>query len=193
MNTIAKKTPAATKEIALPDALKSIDVLTLKHAFRYNALADKMRQVDEELAAVKNRHMEAIRALVAVTKQSHEQLSAAIAAMPKSFASPRTRELHGFKVGLRKQKGKVKFFNELNSIALIESELPKKKGVLIKTEKSIIKDAAKNLSAAELASIGGELEATTDVVEIKCLAGEVSKLVDALIKGTKDELEGGEA
>jgi hypothetical protein len=141
-----------------------------------------MAVLQNAIDQLKAEAMPDLRELVAAAKLSHANLVDAINATPGAFDKPRTRVLHGLKVGLRKQEGKTVFRDEELSIALIEMHLVDQADVLISTKKSIVKDAASQLPADLLKKIGGTIEDATDEVVIAPVEGDVMKLVDALIK-----------
>lgn len=176
------KSPASTKEIALPAALATIDQLTEQHAVAHNALANKMAELDGKIAALKADYLPGLRRLVSEVKATHDALNAAVILHADQFEKPRTRVLHGFTVGMRKLEGKTVFADEERSIDLIRKFFPGMANVLIAVKESIVKDMAAQLPAADLKKIGGEISDATDMVVIKSAAGDVVKLVDALIK-----------
>lgn len=173
---------ASVKEAGVPNkALDSIDILTQSHASNYELLAAEMRDMQAQIDGIKNAHLPAIRALVVRTKASHAVLSDAIMANVAVFESPRTRQMHGFKVGIRKQVGSMVFIDQEKAIKLVEKMLPELAETVIDVKKSINKAAAGQLSARDLKSIGGEITDPVDEVVIKPTAGDVEKLVNALI------------
>lgn len=182
-----KAKTASTKEVKLPPALASIDKLTEAHAAAYGELAGEMIALNAEIEAAKRARIARIRKLVAEAKATKAALNDAIIANKELFEKPRTRQLHGFKVGMRKPEGKMVFADEDKAIELVRKHLPDLADVLIKTSYTIVKDAAGTLTAAQLKSIGGKITDTVDEVVIKPTAGDVEKLVDALIKEKADE------
>lgn len=189
MKSIALKTKQASqKEIKpLTGPLASIDKLTENHAAAYGELAGEMIALQAEIEVCKKKRLAQIRKLVAKAKATKAVLNDAITANAALFEKPRTRQLHGFKVGMRKLEGKMVFSDEDKACQLVFRHFPETADVLIDTKYSIIKDAAGQLSAADLKRIGGEITDSLDEVVIKPTAGDVEKLVDALIKEKADE------
>lgn len=180
--TMVLKSPAAVKEIKVPAGLESIDRLTEEHARNYNALAETMADLDGRIKALKADYVPTLRNLANAVKESHFVLNYAIAKAPNLFNKPRTHVLHGFEVGLRKMKGATVFKDEEKAIALIKKHFPDQADVLIAVKESIVKEAAGQLAAADLKKIGGEVTDPTDQVVIKSAIGDVTKIVDALLK-----------
>lgn len=177
------KSPAPSrKEIALPTSLARIDELTAAHAADYARLAAVVNSLNHEIELAKKKYLPQLRLWVADCKASRAALSDAISTIPDEFVKPRTRQLHGFKVGLRKLEGKIVFADEAKAIQLIEKHFPGQFDVLVATSQSVVKDAAAQLPAADLKRIGGEITDSVDEVVIKSATGDVEKLVDALIK-----------
>jgi hypothetical protein len=182
-----KAKTAATKEVKLPPALASIDKLTERHAAAYGELAAEMIALNAEMEACKKKRLAQIRKLVIAAKATKAALNDAVIANAALFEKPRTRQLHGFKIGMRKLEGRMVFSDEDKAVELVRKHLPDLADVLIKTTESIVKDAAGTLNAADLKRIGGQITDSVDEVVIKPTAGDVEKLVDALIKEKADE------
>lgn len=177
----AKK--ADKKEFPLPPGMTLIEECTERHAANYNALANVMAEAEGKIAAIKAEYAPALRDLVDRYKLTHDALNAHILANPKLFEKPRTRVLHGFKVGFRKLEGKIVFRDEEKSVALAAEHLSDKQWCLVvRVSESINKDAAAQLPAATLKKIGGEITDPVDQVVIQSATGDVTKLVEALIK-----------
>lgn len=180
--TAVLKAPApARKQIKLSPALASIDNLTEAYATAYGLLYAEMAALNAEIEAAKRARMMALRKLVADAKSAKATLSFAITAHAEEFQKPRTRQLHGFKVGLRKLEGKMVFADEAKAVQLIKKHFPDQFDVLVATSYSVVKDAAGQLPAADLKRIGGEITDSVDEVVIKSQMGDVEKIVSALI------------
>jgi hypothetical protein len=179
----AKK--ADKTEIPLPPGLATIDERTERHAKNYNMLANTMAELEGKIADLKAEYLPALRDQVARVKMTHDALNAHILAHPDLFTKPRARTLHGFKVGYRKLEGKIVFSDEARSIDLaIEKLTADQVELLIRQTYSINKDAAAQLPDNDLKRIGGEITDPVDQVVIQSATGDVTRLVEALIKET---------
>lgn len=183
MNTQFLKGPSPSrKEFEPTDPLSEIDRLTEYHAVAFGTLAGTMADLDGKIAALKAEYLATLRTQVADVKSSHAVLNAAIMNRAEAFTKPRTRVMHGFTVGLRKQVGEIAFPDAENSIRLIEKYFPGQADILIATKKTISKSSVAQLTVGELKKIGGEMTDPVDEVVIKSAIGDVVRLVDALIK-----------
>lgn len=177
------KSPAASKkEIALTGPLASIDAATESYSLAYGALYAEMVALNQKIEAAKAQHLANLRRLVADAKARKATLTDLIQEHAAEFNKPRTRQLHGFKVGLRKLEGKMVFDDEGRAVDLIRKHFPDQFDVLVATSYSVVKDAAGQLAAADLKRIGGKITDSVDEVVIKSAVGDVEKLVDALVR-----------
>jgi hypothetical protein len=83
----------------------------------------------------------------------------------------------------------VEFASEENTVRLIEKLMPEQVAVLLKIEKTPVKDALCGLSAAELKSLGVMVTGTGDQVVIRTVASNVDKMVKAFLKDTEEALK----
>lgn len=167
--------------------LKEIEALTKAYADRREALAGTVSGLNDELEAVKRKYLARIKQQVASAKDAAANLSAAIEASPALFVKPRTITVHGIKVGFQKGKGKVTFADGDKVVELIKKHLEDRADVLILTEEKPNKEAIAQLEVAELKKIGCSVTGTGDQVLIKDAAGDVDKLVAALLKEEVEE------
>ena len=161
--------------------LAGIEVLTGVYAQRLDALQAVMQELEDELQFAKRRRLANLRKRVGDLAAARSELAAAIAAGAALFEKPRTRILHGVKVGLQKGKGALIWQDDAKVCALIKKYYDDEIGVLIKTTEKPIKEGLERLTAAELQRLGVEQIKAGDQVVIKSAAGDIEKLVDALI------------
>jgi len=169
--------------------IDTIERLTKAHAEHRAELAERVAALDEELRAAKARYLRSIRGAVLRAKESRLELHNAIDAARELFERPRSRILHGIRVGLQKGKGKVAYEDADQVVALIKKRLPDQADVLIATEEKPVKSALVNLSADDLMRIGCKIEGTGDEVLIKPADSEVDKLVAALLDDQEESVE----
>jgi hypothetical protein len=109
---------------------------------------------------------------------------------PELFDRPRTRVVEGIRIGFRKAKGRLEIADEARSIALIRRHLAEISETLVKVKESLVKAALARLPAADLRRVGVTLVETGDEPVVEPTAGELEKLVDALLDdgaGEEDE------
>lgn len=140
-----------------------------------------------DLEAVKAKHLQYLKASVAIAVSKHAELTAAIKESPDLFVKPRSVVLNGVKLGFQKGKGKMTIEDEDKTVALIEKHFPDQAEVLISIVKKPAKSALELLSAADLKKVGVVVSGTGDVVFAKDTAAEVDKLVAAFLKDDVDQ------
>lgn len=176
MSTAAKK--AAPAIITLTTIESEADF----YSALYGDLADRIKALDEEIAEIKRRAMPGIRAVAAKVREAEACLAEAIKGAPELFAKPRTRTLHGIKVGYTKQRGSVNFDTEEKVIARIRAQLPKDQvELLLRVETHVHKPAVYDLTAADLKRLGIRITDDCDVVVVKPVGTDVMRAVAALL------------
>jgi len=162
--------------------LADIEALTANYALARRELGSRVQVLQDELEVVKRRRLDGIRNGVEAVAALHDELKAAIEANPALFDKPRTRVLHGVKVGYIKQRGQVVIKDEAAVIARIRKLLPKDQAeLLIRVKESVHKPGVYDLTAADLKRLDIAISADTDAVVIKPTDTEVDKLVNALL------------
>ena len=164
-----------------------IEQLTKKYSDSYTKLSDKVRELNDELDAVKRKHMRYIKDFANEALENKSHLSDAIQEGKDLFEKPKSIIFHGMKVELQKGKGKITMPDEEKTILLIRKNLPDQSDVLIKTKEVVIKPALENLQANDLKKIGVNLTESTDQVLIKPTENDVDKIVNALLKDDSEE------
>lgn len=98
------------------------------------------------------------------------------------FEKPKTRQMHGIKVGFRKLPGKVEYADgEDRVIERIRELLRGKARTLIAVKESVRKDLLADLAAADLAAIGASIIDCGDEVVIKAIDSDLDKLLKGLV------------
>jgi 5-enolpyruvylshikimate-3-phosphate synthase len=170
-------------------SLAQIDGFTRDFSDKRKTLSTRVRALEDEIAAIRLRHMPGIRTAADDVAEAQALLRAAIAESQCLFKRPKTMILHGTTVGFKKAKGKVKFNNAATVIKLIKKHLSEKQDLLIKTTEKLLKSGIEKLSVGELKQIGCEVKETGDEIVIKPTDSDIDKLVDALLKEGAKELE----
>lgn len=167
--------------------LVEIESLTAAYAARRALLAARLTALDRDLAAVKRKHMRELKRHVALTAETQSALHNAIEAAPELFEKPKTRILHGIKVGFRKGKGKIEWEDDAQLVALIERKFPDFIDDLIITTKTPSAIGLAELDASELRKLGVTVEEAGEQVVVKAVETDVEKLVKLLLKGATDD------
>lgn len=162
-------------------SIDHIDALAKTYADRHQAVADSVRRLHAVIAKAKASRLPIIQTKVAAARAAKAALVAAIEANPESFRSPKTRVLHGVRVGYAKAKGKVVIDDADTVIARIRKHLPKLITKLITVKETPKKTALAELTAAQLKKLGVTVEDAGDKVIVAPTDSEIDKLVDALM------------
>lgn len=166
----------------LPDIEKGAKHFAQTHA----AVADLVKTIEAEKAAVDARYERALEALVAACADDRKILHDLIVAAPELFEKPRTLVLSGVKVGFRKGAGGLQIENEPRTIDLIEKHLAEQADILIHTEKTVVLKALRELDVKDLMQIGCRIEGVGDV-PVLSIQNETAKRVAALIKAALEK------
>lgn len=159
-----------------------IDKAAQEYGRAHDALRDIMAELDDDIRKIKDGRMRRVRDAVQRTAEKRVVLEDLIDESRDLFGKPRTRILHGVKVGIEKGKGKIEIDDADITIRLIRRHFPDRAETLIRTSESVIKAALAELPAADLKRIGARVEETGDQVVIRPTDSEIDKLVDALLK-----------
>jgi hypothetical protein len=173
-------------------SLESIERLTKEHAADRELLAERVRALHEEIDAAKRRRLAGIKSAVSKARDSRLRLASAIEHSKGVFDKPRTRVLHGIKVGLQKAKGRLTFMCADKVVELIRKHFAEQADVLIKVKETPVKSALQQLPAADLKKLGCAIEDCGDAVVIEPINTDIDELVDALL-GKDDDDDGEEA
>lgn len=162
--------------------MQEIDTKAEEFSRARAALAGVCAAFQAELAAVKARHIDSLKARVSEAKARHAELGALLQASPELFVKPRSVVLHGIKLGYQKAKGKMVIEDEAKTIALIKKHFPEQAEVLITTSEAVAKKALEQLPAADLKKVAVLITDAGDVAFAKDAAADVDKLVAAFLK-----------
>lgn len=172
-------------------SMQEIEQFAAAYATERDSLAALVTDMNDALEQVKRARLGAIKQAVQQARQAQADLKAAIEDGKALFDKPRTRVLHGVKVGLTKQRGAVEFDDEAKVVARIRAQLPKDQAeLLIRVKESVHKPSVYDLTAADLKRLGIRLTDDCDAVVIKSVDSDVDKLISALLaEDAQDAIE----
>lgn len=174
--------------------LQDIEARAKQYADARGRLADQVGDLNGAIAALKRQHLPMIKRTLARVAEHQAELKALIDGAPSLFTKPRTRVLHGVKLGFAKGKGAIQFDDGEKVCALILKHLPDQADVLFTVRRKPVVAAIAQLAAADIKRIGCRVIDSGDQVVIKPVDSDVDKLVDALLdKVTEAEDEEAEA
>jgi hypothetical protein len=144
-------------------------------------LNDLVSALDADLAKVKQDHIAGIKRQATVVARREAELAQHRDDAPDLFVKPRTVIMHGVKVGYTTSIGRIDYDDEAAVIRQIRAKLADRADELIRSEESLIKDALKRLTPAELARIGCRIDGAGNIGILKLVGGDIEKLIDKLI------------
>lgn len=147
---------------------------------RVDAIAEAKRKAGRRL-------LPGLKQRIAIASAARDELRAHVLANPEAWDKPRTRALHGVKVGLRQLPGRLEIDDE-TAIPLIRKHMPDRAKALIKVTEKLQAGPVKNLQPAMLARIGGQIVELGDETVIQIAKSDVDKLVEALLAELETEV-----
>ncbi len=144
-------------------------------------LAETGEAIREEQRGAVRRRLPVLKRRIAEVQAAKDALVAALAAARELFRSPRTRALHGIKVGFRKLPGRIECADEGRAIQRIRARWPERVDELVRVKETLDRTAVRKLTARELAAIGVRIVEVDDEVVVRAAGDDLDKLVDALM------------
>lgn len=167
--------------------MENIETLTKVFAGARSELAERLTILRDEIETAKRRRIQGLKNSLERVQASHDQLKAAIEESPALFEKPKTRLMHGIRVGFFKQRGKIDVGDVDTCVAALRKLLGDDADAYIKTTEKPVLAALANLPAKDLAKCGITLSDDVDAVMIKPIDSDIDKLIAALI--SEKELE----
>lgn len=165
--------------------LDKVESLTKKYSESYGKLSNKVKELNDDIAQIKKKHLLAIKKYAESVQQDAVELTSALCENKECFESPKTFIFHGIKVGFQKQPGTITY-DEAVTIKLIKKHFKKVLKLYVETTEKIIKAALKKLPVTDLMKLGCEVTDSKDAVLIKATEGEIEKFVNQLISEDND-------
>jgi hypothetical protein len=144
-------------------------------------LADRVGRIRDEQDAIKRRLLTGVRNALARARDAYDELHALVESAPELFEKPRTRTLHGVRLGFMKQRGKLEWDDDRALIDALRKLLGEEAEGLIRTTEKPIAARLQDLPARDLRRLGVRVADDTDVVVIKTADDALDKFIDALI------------
>lgn len=93
----------------LPESptMSDIEALTKNYADARQRVVDRVTTMNEEIEAIKRKHMRWLKSDVSAAKEQESILVNAISRAKELFDKPKTQIFHGIKVGIRKLVGRL--------------------------------------------------------------------------------------
>lgn len=161
--------------------LKDIDNLAAKHRADRDALGETMSELNQAIELLKRDYRRKIARRVHRSQASLEALTQAVADHPELFDKPKTRTLHGFKVGYQLKRGTTVIDDATRTKELIRRYFNDREDELIRIEERIDATALNRLEPKEMARIGVRIEGAGDVVIVRPTDSDLDKLLKDLL------------
>ena len=144
-------------------------------------LAERVGRIREEQEAIKRKLLTGVRNALARARDAYDALHEAISESPDLFEKPKTRTLHGVRLGYMKQRGKLQWEDDRSVIDSLRKVLGEEAEGFIRTTEKPIASRLQDLPARDLRRVGVTVTDDTDVVVIKTADDALDKMIDALI------------
>ncbi|MEW5833613.1 MAG: hypothetical protein AB1832_00995 [Pseudomonadota bacterium] len=161
--------------------MADIESLAKTFAGARDELTGRLQDLKDEQEQAKRRRLQGIKNSLSRFTTAHAELKGALEQAAHLFTKPKTRILHGIKVGFVKERGKLEIADNDTVVRLIRKHFPDQLETLVKVTETPVKGALVNLSAADLKRLGVRITDDVDAVVIKPVDGELDKLIGALI------------
>jgi hypothetical protein len=169
--------------IATTTTLEQIEIACKTYAETRDELRKAMQALQDQVRELSAQHRPEILAALDQAVNARLALESLVESAPSLFVKPRTKQLHGIKVGFRKNEGRVEFAtSEERTITLIREKLPELAETLIKTTESVRKSNVKDeLGASDLAAIGCSLVGAKDELVVAAADTDTDRLIQAMV------------
>ena len=170
----------------IPAGYEAIADLAKRYFEAREALAGRVDRIREIKRKAGSRLMPGLRTRIDAAQAARIELAEAIEADPDLWTKPRTRNLHGVKVGRRTLPGRLEI-DEPTAVLAIRELLPGREKDLVAVKTCLVKAAVKKLDGAELAAIGGRIVDLGDETVVAIPKDAVDTLVEALLEDLEEE------
>lgn len=168
--------------------INEIERLSAVYAEAMTALSQDVIVLDKSLRTVKEKALPGIKRAVQRAASAKTNLLAAVADSAELFQKPRTKVLHGVKVGIGKSKGKVVMADEELVIKRIRKLLPEEQAeLLIRVKERVHKPGVYDLSVDDLKRLGIDIIGTGDQPVAKLMDSDIEKVINALLGDDSEE------
>lgn len=172
-----------------PPEIAAIDLLARQYADAQMDLDGMTNELKVVIDAAVRKCWPDLKRATTRTAERYEALHAAVSDAKSAFDQPKTRIMHGIRVGFRKAKDSVQVLNEDNTCALIKKVLPDQQDVLISTAERPVMSALDQLDDDLLKRIGCKRVPGKDEPTAKMVDTDIDKVVAALMKGAIEKAE----
>jgi len=168
--------------------MKNLEALAQTYGDAHTKLTKVVDALQADIDQLKAKRKHHIIALATEAAKAKQALHSAVDDNQGLFEKPRSQTFSGIKFGLQKQKGSTTFADEIKTIERIRKLLPKDQAeLMINVKESVHKPSVSDLTVADLKRLGITVESDSDKVMVKAVAGEVEKMINAIMD--KNEIQ----
>lgn len=174
---------------AIPPEIAAIDLLARQYADAQTDLEGLTNELRALIETGTRKAWPELRKATTRAAERYDALLAAVADAKDAFDKPKTRILHGIRVGYRKAQDTVQVLNAENTVALIKKAIPEQQDVLISITERPVMDGLMQLDDATLKRIGCRRVPGGDAPFAKLAETDLDKVVAALMKAAIEKAE----
>ena len=123
-------------------------------------------------------YIEGLRTKIEAITLLEEQIKQELTANKDLFKKPKTKVIHGLKLGFRKGKGKLIINDEDALIKKLKRDYHDDIGALVKKTETIVKSGIEKLDARELKRLGVTIENASDEVVFSIVEDSIDDLLN---------------
>lgn len=168
--------------------ITEIEQITRHFAIARDELVERAVALQDELEAVKRKHLKQLKFASDATAAAQAALHNAIDGNRELFAKPRSVIFHGIKVGLQKSKDAVEYPHLTQLVSLMKLHGPDTVERLCKVKYKPLQAALQALDDADLKRIGCTRKPGTDSVLIKPADAGIDKLIASFLNAAAEEI-----
>ena len=134
-------------------------------------------EMETDVAAVRKRHMPALRKIAIDVKALLAGLEGLVSNSSSLFTKPKSRIVADIQFGFRKGRGSISYDDEAKVITRIRKHCPELEATLIVTKESVAKDALGNLEGDMLRKLGITIVEAGDAAFVKAKDADTDELI----------------
>ena len=146
-------------------------------------LVEACNTLQETIEATKRAAAPKIKRLAQAVQTGRAALADTVSGNRHLFERPRSRTMHGWKVGIEKGRGKVTWADDERVVDLITRHMADRLDDLVRTKRTPDRGAIGKLSVEELRRIGCSISDTDDQIVVRPVATDAEKLVSGFLNG----------
>ena len=166
--------------------MKTIESLAGRLSAKRAALAETVAGAQAEIDEVRARVLPVLRARIAAVSKAEAKLRKALIDGADQFQNPRTRIMHGLRVGWRKGRPVLTFSDPDAVVALIDRRLSEEAPTLVKETRKPVKSALAKLEPRTLKMIGVRIADGVDEPVIEPTDGDIERMTKALLSSMNE-------